>query len=100
MKDIFKERNYSIVKSNELIRNTRYDLSFVEQKIILRLIQMIQPNDTDFHTYQFDIKEFCQICNIHDHSGANYTYIKNTLKTLHDNSFWLRQEKKKFFVLG
>ena len=94
MKDVYKERNYSIVKSNTLIRNTRYDLSIVEQKIILRLIQMIQPNDIDFNIYKFNIKEFCQLCNIHDHSGANYVYIKNTLKNLHDKSFWVKQDNK------
>lgn len=88
-----EQRNYNVVKSNDLIRNTRYELSLVEQKIILRLIQLIQPNETELKTYQFDIREFCQICGIDDHSGANYSYIKNTLKNLHDKSFWIRQEK-------
>lgn len=92
--DLVKERQYNVVKSNDMIRNTRYDLSSAEQKIILRLIQMIQPNDTDFKMYKFDIKEFCQICNIDFQSGANHTYIKNALKGLHDKSFWLREDKR------
>lgn len=93
-KDLVKEQQYNVVKSNDLIRNTRYDLSFAEQKIILRLIQLIQPNDTDFKTYKFDIKEFCQICNIDYHSGGNYACIKQALKGLHDKSFWFREDKR------
>lgn len=93
-KDLVKERQYNVVKSNDLIRNTRYDLSSAEQKIVLRLIQMIHPNDMELKIYKFDIKEFCEICNIDSQSGANHTYIKNTLKGLHDKSFWLREDKR------
>ena len=90
MENLIEERNYSVVKSNDLIRNTRYDLTLVEQKIILRLIQQIKPNDKDLYSYYFNINEFCVLCGIEQNNGANYMYIKNALKKLRDKSFWVK----------
>jgi len=90
MNNLMVERDYSVVKANDLIRNTTYDLSLVEQKIILRLIQLIKPQDTEFKTYILNINEFCALCGIEQNNGANYLYIKNSLKQLRDKSFWLR----------
>jgi Protein involved in initiation of plasmid replication len=84
------EREYSVVKSNELIRNTRYDLSVIEQKIVLRLIQMIKPGDTELREYEFSINDFCDLCGIERNNGANYLYIKSAMKKLRDKSFWMK----------
>lgn len=85
-------RNYPVVKSNYLIQKTRYELSLAEQKLILHLIQMIEPKDADFKTYHFSIKDYCKVCGIKDRSGKNYTNIKQSLKSLSDKSFWMEQE--------
>jgi len=87
--NIKREREYNVVKSNELIRNTRYDLSVIEQKIVLRLIQLIKPQDTELKEYYFNINDFCDLCGIERNNGANYIYIKNALKKLRDKSFWM-----------
>lgn len=88
--DIKAEQSYNVVKSNSLIQNTRYNLSVVEQRIILRLIQIIKPTDVRFEYYQFSIKEFCEICGISDQSGQTYNYIKNTVRQLRDKSFVIK----------
>lgn len=85
-------RNYPVVKSNYLIQKTRYDLSLAEQKLILHLIQLIEPKDADFKTYHFSIKDYCKVCGIQYNSGKNYSDIKHALKTLRDKSFWMEQE--------
>jgi plasmid replication initiation protein len=85
-------RNYPVVKSNYLIQKTRYDLSLSEQKLILHLIQLIEPKDDDFKTYQFSIKDYCKVCEIDYKNGKNYLNIKHTLKTLSDKSFWIEEE--------
>ena len=73
------QRDYSVYKSNDLIRKTRYDLTVAEQKIILRLIQLIQPNDESFKWYSFSVQEYCDLCGIDRSSGGNYQYLKNKL---------------------
>ena len=82
------ERALSVVKSNDLIQNTRYKLGLQEQKIILYCISKIKPTDTGFSKYEFDLKHLCDICGI-DYNGKNYQNFKNNIKKLSDNSFWL-----------
>jgi len=85
-------RNFPVVKSNHLIQKTRFDLTLVEQKLILHVIQMIEPKDDDFKTYRFSIKDYCKICQISDRSGKNYSIIKSSLKKISDKSFWMERE--------
>jgi len=85
-------RNYKIVKANELIQKSRFNLQVQEQKIILYLISKIKPEDMELKEHFFEIKEFCKICGLDDTSGANYKYIKQTLKDLRDKSMWVKLE--------
>ncbi|TGA96341.1 RepB family plasmid replication initiator protein [Sporolactobacillus shoreae] len=85
-------RDYQVVKANALIQKTRYDLTLQEQKIILHVIQLIKPEDKEFHRYLLSIKEYCQICEMNYKSGKNYENIKKSLKSLRDKSFWLETE--------
>lgn len=85
-------RNYPVVKSNALIQKTRYDLSLSEQKLILHLIQLIEPKDDDFKTYHFSIQDYCKVCGIDYNNGKNYMNIKRSLKALRDKSFWMENE--------
>jgi plasmid replication initiation protein len=85
-------RNFPIVKSNHLIQKTRYDLSLQEQKLVLHLIQLIEPNDEEFKKYRFSIQEYCDVCGIDRKNGGNYIKIKKSLKALRDKSFWIALE--------
>lgn len=87
-RQLTKQREYNVTKSNVLIQEARYNLSVQEQKLVLRLIQMIQPDDTEFKLYEFKIKDFCEICGIENNNGKNYINIKKTLKSLADKSYW------------
>lgn len=87
-------REYKVVKANDFIQKTRYNLSTQEQKIILYLITKIKPEDSEFQLYEFKIKEFCTICGIDDNNGKNYANLKNTIKKLADKSFWITIDEK------
>jgi plasmid replication initiation protein len=89
MNDIEKNKQrYSIVvKSNDLIRNSRFSLSVEEQRIILYLISKINRDDIELLEYEFDIREFCEVCGI-DYIN-NLTQLKNTIKALRDKSIWI-----------
>lgn len=91
---IFEQQNQLVVKSNDLIRKTRFTLSAQEQKVILFLISKIKPDDEDFQEYEFDIIEFCKVCNISCRSGANFEHLKSAIKSLRDKSFWIKIGQK------
>ena len=89
MANLADEQHYYVVKSNALIQKSRFNLTVQEQKIILYLITKLLPDDDKFKLYEFKIGEFCKICGIDEDNGANYKYIKQTLKSLRDKSIWL-----------
>ena len=91
MKKLKEQRQHNVIKSNVLIQKSRHDLSLAEQKILLSLVQMIEPEDIEFKEYKFSIKDFCNLCGIDDRSGKNYEDIKKIVKTLSDKSYWIKE---------
>ena len=87
--NLIKYREYKIIKSNDLIQKSRFQLSVQEQKIILYIISKIKPNDKDLSLQDIKITEFCKICGIDYDNGKNYKNVKDTIKTLADKSLWL-----------
>ena len=96
--ELDKQREYSVVKANDLIQKTRFDLTAQEQKIILYMISKIKPDDDDFMIQNFSISEFCRVCGIDYNSGGNYEYIKRTIQNLRDKSFWIKIDKTKILM--
>lgn len=90
--ELTKMRDYMVIKSNDLIQKSRFDLSTQEQKIILYLMSKIRPTDTELHEYEFSIVEFCKVCGIDYANGKNYGNIKKTIKSLNDKSIWVKLE--------
>lgn len=97
-----KEREYLVVKGNELIQKNRFELSLPEQKTVAYICSMIKPLPLDkgaidkeqaVSTYQleykFDIQKYCKICGIDYNNGKNYVNVKATLKKLRDRSMWV-----------
>ena len=71
-------KNKLVKKSNDLI-TARYELSLIEQKLILTLISMVDKDDKDFQQYRFYIKDFFELIECNE---ENYTFLKNTFKSL------------------
>jgi plasmid replication initiation protein len=86
--EIDNMREYKVIKSNDLIQKSRFSLSTQEQKIVLYIISKIKPTDTELKEHTFSINDFCKICGLAS-SGANYNYIKRTIKKLSDKSIWV-----------
>ena len=85
-----EQRDRLVVKANELIQKSRFNLSLQQQKIVLYLISQIMPQDDDFKLYSFTIPEFCRVCGITVESGKNYQDVKNAIKEIADKSLWIR----------
>ena len=98
--EILKKREYIVVKANELVQKSRFELSLSEQKTIAFVCSMIKPipasdkaNNIPYQLeYEFNIQDYCKICGIDYDNGKNYADIKATLKKLSDRSMWLETE--------
>lgn len=85
-------KDYLVTKSNYFIMNSSYDLSLEEQKIILTLASMVQPNDEEFKPYDFKIAEFMELVGVDDKS--KYTEIPKITKELMKKVFEIKQGNK------
>lgn len=81
-----------VVKHNDLVNKTRFNLTLQEQRIILYLISKIKPQDKEFTDYEFSVLEFCELVGIECPKGS-YTKLKKTLVSLKNKSFLLEDEK-------
>jgi len=90
--ELAEARGYKVIKSNDLIQKSRFQLSTQEQKIILYLISKITPDDVELKEHDFEIREFYKICGIKEIDGSAYKYLKQNLQKLRDRSFWVAQE--------
>lgn len=98
--DIATQREYKVVKANEIIQKARYDLTITELKALAYIFSKIKPNDTELQEYTFSIKDYCQVCGIDYQSGKNYESTKKNLKALRDKSFWIMDENGNETTVG
>lgn len=84
------DENYLVTKSNYFIMNSSYDLSLEEQKLILTLASMVEPNDEDFKPYKFKISEFMKLLDVEDKS--KYTQIPKITKELMKKVFEIERD--------
>lgn len=69
--------------------NCNYDLSLEEQKIILTLASMVQPEDEDFKPYKFRISDFMKLINVD--TKTKYTEIPKITKELMKKVFEIHE---------
>jgi plasmid replication initiation protein len=86
------QRYNTVVKANNLIQKSRFDLSTQQQKMLLFIISQISMFDEEFKLYEFEITDFCKICGIDSNQGNNYKLLKEQIKKISDKSLWLELE--------
>jgi len=89
-KDV-EDREMYVVKANDLIRKTRFNLTAQQQKILLYAISKIKPRVDDINTqYIFEIKDFAAACGLNiDDGGFYYESLKKDLNDM-TKPFWIR----------
>lgn len=92
-----KERYYLVVKSNSMVRTSKYNLSTQEQKVILYIISKIKPDDTEFYEQVFNLKDLCNLFGI-EYNNKNYINFRNAIQNLSDKSFWIEQGNKDVLI--
>lgn len=88
--ELLQSREKKVVKHNDLVQKSRFNLTLAEQKTINFLISLIKPQkdcaDIQPLEYEFDIKQYCKICGIDYKNGENYKMVRENLKSLRDKS--------------
>lgn len=84
------DENYIVKKSNYFIMNSSYDLSLEEQKLILTLASMVQPEDEGFKTYKFRIADFIELLGVENQS--KYTETPKITKELMKKVFEIEED--------
>lgn len=106
--EVLKKREYTVVKANELVQKSRFELSLTEQKTIAFVCSLIKPIEVidkakgvPFQLeYDFNIRDYCKVCGIDYDNGKNYADVKATLKSLRDRSMWLTLEDGSETLVG
>lgn len=90
-----QNQKFYVVKANDLIRKTRYNLTTQQQKIVLFAISKIRPNDDIHQWYEIDIKDICEACGIDmSDTGFYYKAIKADLLKL-TSRLWVQLPDKR-----
>lgn len=83
------DKNYLVTKSNYFIMNSSYDLSLEEQKLVLTLASMVQPDDEEFKPYEFRTIDFMKLLGVKDKS--KYTEVPKITKELMKKVFEIQE---------
>ena len=102
-KEILEKREYLVVKHNDIVQKSRYELSVTEQRSIAYICSMIKPrsqlekekNVPFILEYEFNIREYARVCGIECDNGRIYEETKALLKGLQQKVMWLPLEDGK-----
>ena len=67
----------------DLVRESLFNFSLDQQRIILYLIASLSPDDEEFKQfkqYKFSIPEICRVCGIDAANDVDYENLKNSIK--------------------
>lgn len=91
--ELSEKRGYQVVKHNDLIQKTAFEVPAVEQKLLAYSISRIKPEHKELLKQRLDIKDIIRVCGMKD-SGNNYELIKGAYKSLRDRSWWYALDDK------
>lgn len=89
-----EQLSLAIAKSNDLIRNARYNLSAKELTLVDFMVSRIKPEDKEFITLETTLEEINDHCNF-GRGSRNFQATKDSLLSLRNKGFWLQVGEKK-----
>lgn len=99
--DLVKAQSMFVAKGNDLIQRSRYSLNNLEQKALLYLISKIKPQDAPMTTYEFNIHDFCKVCDLDITGGGKYyDYVKNILIKLRSTPIIIDNKRNETVITG
>jgi len=83
---------FTVVKANVLIQNSYFDMSALQQRLMLFIISKIQQAGVEYDSCEFTVTEFCEIVQIDRKSGENYMRIKKAVNEIANASVLIKNE--------
>lgn len=100
-RDVLNEIEMTVAKGNQLIQRSRFSLSLLEQKALLFLISKIKPYDEPRTAYEFNMRDFCKVCNIDiKSSGTYYEYVKQMMLKIRSSELVLEYPNGDTLITG
>lgn len=87
--------NHLVTKHNDLIE-AEYVLTLQEQRLILFLVSLIQPTDTDFHLYRVPAQMFAELFNC-KHSEV-YSALGSIAESLRQKGLVIKKSKSEIHL--
>lgn len=81
-REVAEARSQFVVVGNELIQKKRYNLSLLEQKLVMYMVSKITPYDAPGTDYTFTYNEFEEVCNLNKDGGKTKKSIYEMMREL------------------
>jgi len=83
-----KDKLYPVTKGNQLIQNSRYNLSLQQQKLVAYAISKIKPNQDHFEWLDISVRDFNALCGKTGNPGNNdYMLFRDSIMGLSETFF-------------
>lgn len=96
MKDsIIRQMSQCAVLDNAIIQKCRYDMTTLQDKILLYMISKVKPTDTGDEVYNISIRDYCEMCGIELDSGKSYQNLKEAILEIDQKYYLLKMPDQK-----
>jgi len=83
-----KDKLYPVTKGNQLIQNSRYNLTLQQQKLVAYTISKIKPNQEEFEWMDISVQDFNSLCGKTGNPGSNdYVIFRDSIMGLSETFF-------------
>ena len=83
-----RDKLYPVTKGNQLIQNSRYNLTLQQQKLVAYAISKIKPQDNHFEWLDITVSDFNSLCGKTGNPGNNdYLLFRDSIMGLSETFF-------------
>lgn len=96
--ELIDNKNYLVVRKNDIIQKTTNNFSLIEKKLLLIAISKIKKGDSSDELYELKTTELLELLGMKK-GGYSYKLIRDSIKSLSDKSEWFYDEEAKKSIL-
>ncbi|UDM84074.1 replication initiation protein [Vagococcus fluvialis] len=96
--ELIDNKNYLVVRKNDIIQKTTNNFSLMEKKLLLIAISKIKKGDSSDELYELKTTELLEMLGMKK-GGYSYKLIRDSIKSLSDKSEWFYDEESKKSIL-
>lgn len=97
-RELAEARSQFVVMGNDLVQKSRYNLTLLEQKLVLFMVSKIKPYDEPGSDYQFSFNEFEEVCNLNKDGGKSKRLVYSMLLDLKTKPIEIRLSEKQVLI--